>query len=73
MNEKHITEKTAFYKLWLTFFITIDASVTAWFFNNVSKINLMRIIIVTLTIFIVTGIIFVLTQKIRKIIKRLEA
>jgi len=72
MNEKFIVEKTSFYKLWLTFLVTIDASVMAWFFNNAGKISLLKIIIVTLTILAVTGVIIVLTQKTRKMIKNLE-
>ena len=44
----------------------------AWFFNNANKISSIKIIIVTLTILSVTGIIFVLTQKTRKMIKNLE-
>jgi hypothetical protein len=72
MNEKFIIEKTSFYKLWLTFFVTIDASVMAWFFNNANKVSLLKIIIVILTISIVTGAIIVLTQKTRKMIKNLE-
>lgn len=72
MNEKYIIEKTAFYKLWLTFLVTIDASITAWYFNNVYKIGSIKIITITLTIFIITISILILTQKTRKMIKRLE-
>lgn len=71
-EEKYVIEKISFYKLWLTFFVTIDASVMAWFFNNASKISLFKLAIVVFAIFIITGAITILTRKARKMIKELN-
>jgi len=72
MNEKFILEKIAFYKLWLTFIVAIDASITAWFFNNADKTSFFKLVIVTLAILLITLVIIILTQKSRRMIKRLE-
>lgn len=71
MYKDYLKEKISFYKLWLTFFVTIDASITAWFFNNADKISLFKIIIVVISIVIVTVSITILTRKARKTIKNL--
>lgn len=72
MNEKHVIEKVSFYKLWLTFFVTMEASIVAWFFNNANKIELSKIIIVACTTALFAIVIAILTYKSRKMIKKLE-
>lgn len=73
MNDKFITTKTDFYKLWITLLVTINAGATAWFFNNFNTIGLIKFIIVLSMIVLVDLIVLILNHKARTIIKKLEA
>lgn len=72
MNEKFVTEKLTWLRLWLTCLITIGAASTAWFVancNNADKIFVYADILVVLVLIIS---ITVINQKIRKNIKLLR-
>ncbi|OGH95823.1 MAG: hypothetical protein A2104_04680 [Candidatus Melainabacteria bacterium GWF2_32_7] len=69
MDKDFLKEKIAFYKLWLTFLVTMDASTMAWFFNNANKIHILKVIITIVVIVALTIFILILIKKTRKHIK----
>lgn len=71
MYEKYILEKISFYKLWITLFVAMDASTTAWFFNNHSRVNGFKLFIVVLAIIFLTATVIIITRKAREMIKKL--
>lgn len=73
MNEKYLIEKISFYKLWLTLLVAIDASTSAWFYQNLKTVNTIEKILIFLFILAVAVIIFIITYKSRKLIKKLGA
>ena len=71
MNINFIKEKIAYYKLWLTFLVAINAGVIAWTFNNYIKINSIRFFVVYFTILVISYAIIVINQKTRRFIDRI--
>ena len=69
MDKDFLKEKIGFYKLWLTFLVTMDASTMAWFFNNADKIYIVKVIITIAVIVALTVFILILIKKARKNIK----
>jgi len=67
-----LKEKIAYLKLWLTFLVTIDASVSAWLFNNAGKVNPVKFNICFIMISLVTGLIFFIHRKTYKTIKNMD-
>jgi len=69
MDKDFLKEKIGFYKLLLTFIVTMDASTMAWVFNNFSKISGLKVIITIAVIVTLTVFILILIKKTRKNIK----
>jgi hypothetical protein len=71
MDKDSIKEKIGFLKLWLTFFVTMDASSVAWFINNLGRVQLFKLRLAVLAIFILTPIIIFINNKTYKLIKNI--
>lgn len=71
MDKDFIKEKIAFYKLWLTFLVTMNASTMAWIFNNFNKIPDLKVAIILVVIITLTISIIILTTKTRNRIKEI--
>ena len=67
-----IKEKVAYLKLWLTFFVTIDVSCSAWFFNNSAKSTFSKLFLCVYAIILTSGLIGFLHNKTYKLIKSIE-
>ena len=52
-----------YFKLWLTFLVTIDAGSTAWIFNNAGKVNPIKFYITFLFILLLNTSIFIIHKK----------
>ena len=72
MNEKFLTEKISYYRLWLTFLYPTDASLLVWFSNNYGKIEAVKFSVVIILLIVITISIFSFNHKMRKFIKKME-
>ncbi len=64
-------KKIDYLKLWLTFLVTIDVGLIAWFFNNINQIGLYKFIICLCSIITISTFIPFIHCKIYKLIKSL--
>lgn len=72
MNTDYLKEKIAYYKFWLTFFITADASLIAWGYNHFKIWLPSDFIIINFTIFLLTLVILVINKKSKIFLEKLE-
>jgi len=72
MEEKYLIEKIGYYKLLVTILSTVDIGVIAWFFQNFEKILMIKLIICSYIIGILTVVTIIMNYKTYKTIKLLK-
>lgn len=71
--DKMKEKKIDYLKLWLTFFVTIDVGLIAWFFNNFDKNDLLKASFCLVPIIIISTAVPFIHFKIYKLIKSIGA
>ena len=64
-------KKIEYLKLWLTFLVTIDVGLIAWFFNNIMQMGIIRLIICLVPLILISIFIPFIHIKTYKLIKSL--
>ena len=71
MNKEYLIQRINYYRFWLAFFVTIDATMTAWFFNKLENLNLVILFSFVIGVLSSTVLAYIMNIKIRKTLKRL--
>ena len=71
MNKEYLIQKINYYRFWLTFFVTIIAAMTAWFFNKLEELNLIILSSFVIGVLLATIFAYIMNIKIRTTIKKL--
>lgn len=72
MDKEFLKEKIAYYKLWITIFATLDASMIAWAYNHFKKISGSNYIHIGFAIFFLTCGLLVINSKARIFLNKME-